>query len=83
MLRAITKCLGVEQWKHFGNHSLRRSQAELVRRFGGTAGEILRAGDWSERALITYLDQQDVEREAHEQAILRCPPGAEQRPRCV
>ena len=73
LLRSVAKALGREDAAFFDNRSFRRANAELVRRFGGRTGEILRACGWSGKAFAHYLGLQSLECAAIEMAISNCP----------
>ena len=48
--------LGARNHSFYDNRSFRRGRAELVRRYGGTTGQILRSGGWSSNAFRAYPD---------------------------
>ena len=55
--------LGIADAENFGLHDLRRGAARQLVAAGSSLSTILRAGSWSSRAFIDYLDRAGMERE--------------------
>ena len=55
---------GIEHAECFSLHDLRRGAAKQLVAGGCTLSVLLRAGSWSSRAFMIYLDQPGLERDA-------------------
>lgn len=56
--------IGAPHAANFGLHDLRRGAAQQLVSCGGSLATILRAGSWSSKAFLVYLDQAGLERDA-------------------
>ena len=63
-MRTQLGSLRVDHASSFGLHDLRRGGAQALVASGARLGTILRAGSWSSKAFIVYLDSEAVERSA-------------------
>ena len=69
-LRMLLGSLGVMRAADYRTHDLRRGHADDLRRSGGRAAEIYRAGTWkpSSRGPFSYLHLSEIEMDAVDEA---------------
>jgi len=62
-LRSTLTALGFGSPGNYGTHDFRRGHAKDMQQAGATMEAILAAGEWRSRAVFTYLDHAELERD--------------------
>ena len=63
-LRSYLSALGIDKANSYRTHDIRRGHAKDLQERGAGLMEILRAGQWRSPAFLSYLDLEELERDA-------------------
>jgi hypothetical protein len=69
-VRAYASELQMPDAMHLGTHAFRRGMAQDIVSHGGSLAILLRAGDWTSKAFMTYLRDSQIQDEAVSQLVI-------------